>query len=86
MKLPRTAKQHNGNKFWPLEGNLIECTYSQDFEIVDFWINRVKVEQDEIIMELADKFDTPETEHEIMDFEKTEAAHKEFLTDHSGRL
>lgn len=86
MKLSRTVKEYQGCKFFPLEGNIIECTYHKDLTIEDFWINRVLVEQPELIAELADTYDTDATFNDILDYETGEAAHESFLKAHAGRL
>ena len=83
MKLPRSQKEYQGCKFFPLEGNIIECTYHDDCTIEDFWIYRVLVEQPELIAELADTYDNDKTYNDILDYETGEADHEEFITSHS---
>lgn len=86
---------HRGHKFWCLgqagstkdeDCMQLECTYSWDFKIVDFYINRILVEQDELIAELADLYDNELTLRDIMDHETTEAGHRMFLKEHGGEL
>ena len=85
MKISRTVKEYQGCKFFPLDG-IIECTYHEDLSIEDFWINRVLVEQDELIVELADLYDNDQTFNEILDYEDGEDAHTEFVKSHEATI
>ena len=79
------------DNFWKLERTetvTIWATYDNDYNLIDYYMSFagdtrhdtiVKIEQDELVMALADKWDTPETERAIKDFERTEEAYKEFL-------
>jgi hypothetical protein len=64
----------------------IACT--RDMET--YYIMGVEVEQDELIVALADEYDTPGTRQDIdndgLDFENEETAHRMFIAEHSGRM
>lgn len=86
------------NKFWKLEESdsmTLWVTYDADINLIDYYFSFdgsirhdkiEKVTQDSLIVVLADKFDTPETEREIIDFEATEAAHQDHIDSLSGVL
>lgn len=88
-------KDPKGNKFWCL-GQLgstpeadcveLECTYNESHEIVDYYLNRMLITQDELIVELADLYDNEQTLRDIMDHELTEFGHKTFLKEHTGEI
>lgn len=92
-QLSSELKEIDGCKFWSLVGDVIECTYDKDFNIQGFYINRIPVTQDDLIVELADEYDNKGTIEEMVEFERSlidselsEYAYDEFLEAHSGRL
>ena len=92
-QLSAELKEIDGCKFWSLVGDVIECTYDSDFNIQDFYINRILVTQDDIIVELADEYDNINTIEEMVEFERSlidselsEDAYDEFLESHTGEI
>ncbi len=84
-----------GNRFWCLgqagrtkdgECMELECTYDDDLNIINYYINRFLVTQDSLITNLADNYDNEHTRQDIKDSLTTEAAHETFLKEHGGEL
>ncbi len=82
-----------GNRFWSLgqAGSTreqdcveLECTYDDDLNIINYYINRFLVTQDSLIVEFAGLYDTEQTRQDIKDHIETEAAYRTFLKEHGG--
>jgi len=83
-----------GNRFWCLgqSGSTpdadcveLECTYDENIEIVNYYINRFLVTQDSLIVEFSDLYDNEQTKQDIKDHLATEAGHVKFLEEHGGQ-
>jgi len=61
-RLKADATEHEGNKIIDVvaDWSIVKVSYDpKTFEIVDFFIHGIKVTQDDLIVELADTYDTP---------------------------
>lgn len=61
-RLKADVTEHEGNKIVVIvaDWGIVKASYDpKTFEIVDFFIHGVKVTQDDLIVELADTYDTP---------------------------
>ena len=82
------SKDKYGNRFWSLfdyEDFHLKCTYNSEIEIQDYYINGLKVDQDSLIVELADLYET-QSEQDIKDNIQADLAHEDFIEAHQIRL